>query len=177
MKAKEFPATFGQSADAEGNVYVQWHRRDNAGRVEIFRLSGNEVQTDFVKGTQTAIHLPGLLSFASVSIRGDDVYRVRPEQGLGLCRHSRGQEQPQVLCPAPSICPAVITREHAIYGGLDGKLYVVPLSGGETTSFTDCVWRFDYRASGRGRRTSLCAVRRWLFVCLRRRWQSSPANE
>ena len=29
----EFPATFGQSADANGNVYVQWHRRDNAGAV------------------------------------------------------------------------------------------------------------------------------------------------
>ena len=34
----EFPATFGQSADEAGNVYVQWHRRDNAGRVEIMRL-------------------------------------------------------------------------------------------------------------------------------------------
>ena len=35
---KEYPATFGQSADANGNVYVQWHRRDNAGRVEVFHL-------------------------------------------------------------------------------------------------------------------------------------------
>ena len=58
------------------------------------------------KGTQTAIHLPGLLSFASVSIRGDDVYRVRPEQGLGLCRHTAGQEKPEVLCPAASDLPA-----------------------------------------------------------------------
>ena len=33
----EYPATFGQSADAAGNVYVQWHRRDNAGRVEILQ--------------------------------------------------------------------------------------------------------------------------------------------
>ncbi|MBM3972314.1 MAG: PQQ-like beta-propeller repeat protein, partial [Planctomycetes bacterium] len=83
----EFPATFGQSADEAGNVYVQWHRRDNAGRVEILKLAEDKLQTDFVKGTQTAIHLPGLLSFASVSIRGSDVYRVKPEEGLGLCRH------------------------------------------------------------------------------------------
>lgn len=131
---KEYPATFGQSADEAGNVYVQWHRRDNAGRVEILKLKGNEVQADFVKGTQTAIHLPGLLGFASVSIRGNDVYRVRPEQGLGLCRHAAGQEQPQVLCAAPSICPPVVTRNHVIYGGLDGKLYVVPLAGGEAVS-------------------------------------------
>ncbi|MDP7011498.1 MAG: PQQ-binding-like beta-propeller repeat protein, partial [Verrucomicrobiota bacterium] len=34
----EFPATLGQSADTEGNIYVQWHRRDNAGRVEKLRL-------------------------------------------------------------------------------------------------------------------------------------------
>lgn len=133
---KEFPATFGQSADDAGNVYVQWHRRDNAGRVEILKLTGNEIQYDFVKGTQTAIHLPGLLSFSAVSVRGDDVYRVRPEQGLGLCRHRAGEEQPKVLCAAGSICPPVITREHAIYGGLDGKLYVVPLTGGEPIAFS-----------------------------------------
>jgi outer membrane protein assembly factor BamB len=126
----EYPATFGQSADAAGNVYVQWHRRDNAGRVEILRLADGQVKTDFVKGTETAIHLPGLLSFASVSIRDGQVYRVRPEQGLGLCRHKPGMEQPDVLCASASICPPVLTRDHALYGGLDGKLYVVPLAGG-----------------------------------------------
>jgi outer membrane protein assembly factor BamB len=152
----EYPATFGQSADAAGNVYVQWHRRDNAGRVEILRLRGegedSKVETDFVGGTQTAIHLPGLLSFASVAIRGKDVYRTKPEQGLGLCRHSNAPHsdeerkntnsgnvktdaKPTVLCEAPSICPPVLTKDHAIYGGLDGKLYVVPLSGGEPISF------------------------------------------
>jgi len=149
---REYPATFGQSADADGNVYVQWHRRDNAGRVEILRLDGDKVQTDFVSGTQTAIHLPGLLSFASVAVRGNDVYRTKPEQGLGLCRHTRAPHtkaelaitssaniksdaKPTVLCPAPSITPPVLTKDHAIYGGLDGKLYVVPLAGGEPRVF------------------------------------------
>lgn len=131
----EYPATFGQSADAAGNVYVQWHRRDNAGRVEVLRLDGDKVPTSFVPGTQTAIHLPGLLSFAAVSVRGKDVYRVKPEQGLGLCRHRADQKQPEVLCPAASICPPVLTRDHVVYGGLDGKLYVVPLAGGEPWSF------------------------------------------
>ncbi len=127
----EYPATFGQSADEQGNVYVQWHRRDNAGRVETMRLENGELQYDFVPGTETAIHLPGLLSFAAVAVRGDDVFRVRPEQGLGLCRHRKGQEQPDVLCAAPSICPPVLARDHVVYGGLDGKLYVVPLAGGD----------------------------------------------
>jgi outer membrane protein assembly factor BamB len=131
----EYPATLGQSADAEGNVYVQWHRRDNAGRVEVLHLDGDELKTDFVKSTETSIRIPGLLSFAPVSVRGKDVYRVRPEQGLGLCRHSPGQEKPQVLCPAASICPPVLTRSHAVYGGLDSRLYIVPLDGGEPTSF------------------------------------------
>jgi outer membrane protein assembly factor BamB len=131
----EFPATFGQSADDQGNVYVQWHRRDNAGRVEKMHLEGDELKTDFVKGTETSIRVPGLLSFSSVSIRGDDVYRVRPEQGKGLCRHSTGSDEAEVLCPEASICPPVLTSQHAVYGGLNGKLYVVPLDGGETKSF------------------------------------------
>jgi outer membrane protein assembly factor BamB len=130
----EFPATFGQSADEKGNVYVQWHRRDNAGRVEILRLTGDKIEADFVKGTQTAIELPGLLGFASVSVRDGNVYRVRPEQGLGLCRHVPGKEEPEVLSAAASISPPVITREHVVYGGLDGKLYFVPLSGSEPKS-------------------------------------------
>jgi outer membrane protein assembly factor BamB len=70
-----------------------------------------------------------------VSVRGNDVYRVRPEEGLGLCRHTIGSEQPDVLCKSPSICPPVLTRDHVVYGGLDGKLYVVPLAGGEPWSF------------------------------------------
>jgi outer membrane protein assembly factor BamB len=132
---REYPATFGQSMDEDGGVYVQWHRRDNAGRVEILRLADNKVKAEFVKGTQTAIHLPGLLGLSSVSLRGKDVYRVKPEEGLGLCKHVPGQDKPVVLCPAGSICPPVLTRGHAVYGGLDGKLYIVPLAGGTPWSF------------------------------------------
>lgn len=134
---KEYPATFGQSIGEDGAVYRQWHRRDNAGRVEIMRLAaGDEVQTDYVRGTETAIHLPGLLSFCSVSLRGDDVYRCRPEAGLGFCRHSPGKEQPESLGGYPSIAAPILTKDHGVFGGLDGSLYVVPLSGaGEAWSF------------------------------------------
>ena len=132
---REYPATFGQSADAEGNVYVQWHRRDNAGRVDVLRLTDEGIETSFVPGTETAIQLPGLLAFAAVSIRDGDVYRVRPEDGLGLCRHAAGADQPEALSAAASICPPVLTREHVVYGGLDGRLYVVPLGGGEPSSY------------------------------------------
>ncbi|MCA9177811.1 MAG: PQQ-binding-like beta-propeller repeat protein [Planctomycetales bacterium] len=145
----EYPATFGQSADEAGNVYVQWHRRDNAGRVEVMRLVGDELKMSHVPGTETAISLRGLLGFASVSVRGSEVYRVRPEQGKGLMRHAFSaatlgesssvipDEIPsdragEVLDPHASICPVVLTRDRAIYGGLDGKLRVAPLSGGET---------------------------------------------
>lgn len=130
----EYPATFGQSADAAGNVYVQWHRRDNAGRVEIMRLEGDEIKTSVVPGTETSIRLLGLLSFAPVSIRGKDVYRVRPEHGVGLCRHTMGEERPVVLHEAASVSPAVITRDCVVYGGLDGNVHVVPLDGTEAMS-------------------------------------------
>tara|TARA_R110000868_G_scaffold411563_1_gene705327 strand:+ start:19026 stop:21785 length:2760 start_codon:yes stop_codon:yes gene_type:complete len=131
----EFPATFGQSADAAGNVFVQWHRRDNAGRVEVMRLDGDKIQADYIKGTQTSIRDPGLLGFASVTVRGNDVFRVRPEAGLGLVRHTLDSETTDVLCEAPSICPPVITDNHIVYGGLDGTLYVISLSDKQITEF------------------------------------------
>lgn len=132
---REYPATFGQSADEDGTLYVQWHRRDNAGRVETLRLEGEELKTDFVKGTETAIHMYGLMSFSMVAIRNGDVYRVRPEQGFGLCRHPKGSEEADVLNAAPAISPPVLTRDHVIYGGLDGRLHVIPLKGGDAWSF------------------------------------------
>ncbi len=135
VAGKEFPATFGQSADEAGNVYVQWHRRDNAGRVDMMQLAGDALKVGaFVPGTETNIRMEGLLSFAPVSIRGGEVFRVRPENGKGLCRHRPDQKEPDVLSAKPGIAPAVITRQHVIYGGLDGALNVVPLEGGEARS-------------------------------------------
>ena len=132
----EYPATFAQSLGEDGAVYRQWHRRDNAGRVEILRLENGEVQTDFVPGTQTAINLPGLLSFSSVSLRGEDVYRCRPEAGFGFTKHARDVEEPQPLGGYPSIAAPILAGDHGVIGGLDGSLYVVPLSGsGEVRSF------------------------------------------
>ena len=129
QNGSEYPAAFGQSIGEDGSVYVQWHRRDNVGRVEILKLQGDKLQASSVPATLTAIDLPGLLSFTSVAIRGKDVYRVRPEDGFGLCRHSPGEEVPQHLFDAPSICPPILLKDHAVYGGLDGSLHVVPLSG------------------------------------------------
>lgn len=130
----EYPATFGQSADADGNIYIQWHRRDNAGRVDILRLDGDELKTNFVKGTGTYINTPGLLGFASVAIRNGDVFRTRPEHGFGLCLHTKDAEEPKALCDEPSITPPIVTRNHVVYGGLDSKLHIVPRKGGGPTA-------------------------------------------
>jgi len=134
---KEYAAAFGQSIGSDGEVYVQWHRRDNAGRVEVLKLNEeNEIEASFVPGTQTAINLPGLLSFCSVSIRGKDVYRCRPEVGFGFYRHSPDQEESKHLGSYPSIAAPILLRNHGVYGGLDGVLYVVPLDGeGKAWSF------------------------------------------
>ena len=132
----EKPATFGLSISEDGLLYRQWHRRDNTGRVEIIPLCDSEAKIEHVPGTLTEINRPGSLSFSSVSIRGQDVYRSRPEQGFGFCKHSPGREQPQYLGGYPSIAPPILLRDTGVYGGLDGSLYVVPLSGnGQVWSF------------------------------------------
>ncbi|MEQ1750230.1 MAG: PQQ-binding-like beta-propeller repeat protein, partial [Prosthecobacter sp.] len=133
---KEFPATFGQSADDDGNVYVQWHRRDNAGRVDIMRLEGDTVKTgDFVPGTDTNIRMDGLLSFSPVAIRGKDVFRVKPETGRGLIKHNMVNKESQMLSAKGAIAPPVITKNHVIFGALDGSLNVVPMNGGKALEF------------------------------------------
>jgi outer membrane protein assembly factor BamB len=134
-KGSEAPATFGQSIGETGAVYRQWHRRDNTGRVEILRLVDGKVKTDFVPGTLARDDMAPSLSFSSVSLRGEDVFRCRPEENFGLCRHCAGQEEPQRLGGYPSISSPILLREQAVYGGLDGRLYVVPLAGGQPWSF------------------------------------------
>ena len=129
---REAPATLGLSIDAEGAVYRQWTRRDNGGNVEILRPFKDQVKVDYVRGTETSYQGPGSLSFSSVSIRGNDVYRCRPEEGFGLCRHSTdtGQSpQTERLGGYPSINSPILLAHKAVYGGLDGSLHVVPLSG------------------------------------------------
>lgn len=145
---REYPAAFGQSIGEDGTVYVQWHRRDNAGRVDALRLvkgeDGNDkLETHIVPGTQTYIDTPGLLGCTSVSIRGEDVFRVRPEEGFGLCLHRPSPEThadgtkdradesqfADYLGGAPSISSPVLLKNQAVYGGLDGNLYVTGLTG------------------------------------------------
>jgi len=131
----ERPATLGISIGEDGALYRQWHRRDNTGRVEIIRIRDRKVKTGYVSGTQTEINRPGLLSFCSVSLRGQDVYRCRPEEGFGFCKHSPGKPA-LYLGGYPSIAPPILFRDVGVYGGLDGGLYVVPLSGsGKAWSF------------------------------------------
>jgi outer membrane protein assembly factor BamB len=141
LNGSEYPALFGTSMAEDGTIFQQWHRRDNAGRVEIIKLprraaalqESKEAETSSVPDTETAIQLPRLLSFSSVSVRGSDVYRCSPEHGFGFCKHSlvgaNNHPPVQVLNVDGSIASPVLLREHGVYGGLDGKLYVVPLSG------------------------------------------------
>ncbi len=132
----EKPTVFGLSISEDGMVYQQWHRRDNTGRVEIIPLPGVQGKIEFVPGTLTEINRPGSLSFCSVSIRGRDVYRCRPEEGYGFCKHSDGNEKAQYLGGYPSITSPILLGDTALYGGLNGSLYMVPLTGsGNVWSF------------------------------------------
>ncbi len=127
--------TLGLSIAEDAAVYRQWTLLDNGGRVDILRLRQGKIESDYVRGTRTST-AGGLLSFSSVSLRGQDVYRCRPEEGFGLSRHTPGQAQPRHLGGYPAISSAILLKNTAIYGGLDGRLYMVPLSGsGKVLSF------------------------------------------
>jgi len=156
----------GLSIGEDGTIYRQGHSTDNGGHVEILPPLGNDVQganhvdllelfdelekarraakgQNFIPGrkcnTVNGTHCStfgGLLSFSSVSVRGQDVFRCRPEQGFGLCRHSLEQKPPYAYTGCyPSITPPILLHDKAVYGGLDGALYVVPLEQGEVWSF------------------------------------------
>ncbi len=132
--------TLGLSIGEDGTVYRQWTLLDNGGRVDVLRpgadlSAGRKAPTPFVGGSETNTS-SGLIGFASVSLRGDDVYRCRPEEGFGLCRHHVGKGEPERLSPHPALASPILLRDQAVYGGLDGNLYVVPLTGrGEPWSF------------------------------------------
>ena len=121
--------TLGLSVGEDGTAYRQWTLLDNGGQVDTLKFHDDgQVQTGSVGGTRT--NTPGgLLSFSSVSLRDHDVYRCRPEEGFGLCRHTAGRDEPECLSPHPSIAAPILLRDHAVYGGLDGCLYVAPLNG------------------------------------------------
>lgn len=127
-KGSEGPATFGLSIGEDGAVYRQWHRRDNSGRVEVIRQKSGKLETAYVAGTVCRNDLPGLLGFASVSLRGTDVFRCRPEDGLGCCLHRPGQQEPLVLNPAAAIASPILLKQHVVYGDLNGTLHVVGLT-------------------------------------------------
>jgi outer membrane protein assembly factor BamB len=127
--------TLGLSIGEDGTVYRQWTLLDNGGRVDTLLVRQDRSEQGSVGGTRTSTR-GGLLSFCSVSLRGRDVYRCRPEQDFGLCKHSLGQEQPQYLGGYPSIASPILLHDSAVFGGLNGSLYVVPLSGnGNVWSF------------------------------------------
>jgi len=138
LKARHDPrnSTLGLSVGEDGTVYRQWTLLDNGGSVNTLRLGADgKVIRGLVKGTQTSTR-GGLLSFASVSLRGQDVYRARLEHGFGLCRHAPQRDTPEALAPFSALASPVLLRNSAVYGDLAGRIHVVPLSGkGPTWSF------------------------------------------
>jgi outer membrane protein assembly factor BamB len=135
LKTRQDPrnTTLGLSINEDGTVYRQWTLLDNGGSVDTLRLTDDAtVIKGVVKGTKTST-AGGLLSFASVSLRGQDVYRSRLEDGFGLCRHAPPQETPERLAPYAAVAAPIILNNSAVYGDLEGRVHVVPLSGGQKT--------------------------------------------
>ncbi len=137
LKGSEYPGLFGLSVSERGSVFCQWHRRDNTGRVDALPLQPEAGPPEMVADTLTRNDLPGSLGFASVSIRDHDVFRCRPEEGFGLCRHrvvpptrQAAEKEPraEVLAAPAAIASPIVLRNCVVYGTLDGRLIVVPFS-------------------------------------------------
>src|SRR5688572_26532700 len=86
--------TYGLTIGEDGSAYRQWSYLDNVGQVERLCLGGNEIfagpeeEMGPVPGTESSWTGPGLAnlsSFSSVSIRGSEIFRTRPQDGYGLC--------------------------------------------------------------------------------------------
>lgn len=135
---RESPCTLGLSIDESGRVFRQWHRRDNNGGVEILTIEDGQGQSSTVPGTVTSWKSDSLLSFTPVSLRDGDVYRCRPESGRGLVRHRDGKST--VLAGVASLTPPVLSSRHAIYGGLDGRVHLVPLDGEGPVRSLETAW-------------------------------------
>ncbi len=118
--------TLGLSVGEDGTIYRQWTLLDNGGRVDKLNLTDGKVKADYVRGTRTTTD-GGLLSLCSVSLRGKEVYRTRPQENYGLCRHTPAKEI-EPLGGYPAIASPILLKEQAVFGGLDGKLYVVGLN-------------------------------------------------
>ncbi len=117
----------GVSISESGAAYVQWMRNDNKGQLQINRRVNGKMESESVPGTVTGPKRFGCGSFNSVSLRGEDIYRCRPQERFGLCRYSPGSEEPEQLGRAASYSSPILLRDSAVYGGLDGQLHVVPL--------------------------------------------------
>jgi len=131
--------TYGLTVGEDGSAYRQWSYLDNVGQVERVMLGGSEVFAGPgdgmgpVAGTESSWSGPGLAnlsSFGSVSVRGSDVFRTRPQDGYGLCRHNPRRKDPDRLAAPAAVAPPVVLRNSVVYGDLQGSLHVVPLAAG-----------------------------------------------
>jgi outer membrane protein assembly factor BamB len=129
--------TYGLSIGEDGSAYRQWSYLDNVGQVERLMLGGTEAFAGPgdgmgpVAGTESAWSGPGLAnltSFSSVSLRGNEVFRTRPQDGWGLCRH-RPKATDRLFGAAATAAPIVL-KSSVVYGDLQGSLHVVPLAPG-----------------------------------------------
>ncbi|HEX7896697.1 MAG TPA: PQQ-binding-like beta-propeller repeat protein [Planctomycetota bacterium] len=121
--------SYGQD---HSTVFSQWHTLDNEGRVDRLGIWGTDVYRwpDPVPGTTTSAVAKDMMGFSSVSVSGGEVYRTRPQDGYGLCRHRPGQAQPERLSPSAAIAPPVLVKDAVVYGDLAGELQVVPRAKG-----------------------------------------------
>ena len=129
------------------------------------------------RGTQTAINLHGLLSFCSVSVRGEDVYRCRPEAGFGLCQAlARPEGARSRLGGYPSICSPILLRRRGRVRR-PGRQPVRRAAVGRRQGVVvqDGLRQADFRPGRRVRRPRLLRLRGWVSLRAGARREGRPA--
>ncbi|MFH1761539.1 MAG: PQQ-binding-like beta-propeller repeat protein [bacterium] len=124
---------FGISIAENGDVYRQMHRWDNASRLEIQGIGKQDV---IINSATTGTSPSQIVGYSSASLRGAFIYRTKPAEENSFCRHTISGSGVS-LGGSPSIASPILLKDAAVYGGLDGKLNVVPLDGSGN------VWTFD----------------------------------
>ena len=125
---KESPSTLGICLDSRGRAYRQWYRRDNTGSLEVLTLKGRKLERRVVKGTRSSYRGRRSMGFSAPAVRGDRIFRCRPEEGFGLCTYGSGGEEIP-LDPSMALAPPVLAGDRILFGDLRGRLHVLPLSG------------------------------------------------
>ncbi|MFH1759892.1 MAG: PQQ-binding-like beta-propeller repeat protein, partial [bacterium] len=118
---------YGLFMSIADNGHVYWERIDHDESFGIFLAIEKLPASVLIPKSNWDGDKGSSRSGSSVSSRGKDIYRCRPQEDFGLSVHKNHGEA-EALGGYASISSPILAGDSGIYGGLDGKLYIASLS-------------------------------------------------